>query len=215
MSDVKIISQRTYWATEGTRPADEQMDWVPRQKPPSAWFDWFMYSTYKDIEDLALFVQRFGMSRELGPSDFEMSGEEGAYIDAVGEHNVTAIVFAAGEKHTVHRATRVAKPDGSHTWVKVVWGSGNIMAGKNAYFELSYKETAAGEQRVGSVYSTVIVASDSELSYGQNETWFDLGELHQGRSLDLWLTVDATQAGHTLGNDVCVFQVIVDPEEAV
>ena len=211
-AEVKIINQRTFWSAQGTRPDDSQMDWVPRQRPPSDWFDWFFYSTYKDIEDLALFIQHFGVSRELGPAAFEMAGGNGAYIGAVGDNDLPVIVYEQGKRQQAHTASRVAVPDGVDTWVKIVWSTPGNVAGRNAYIEIRYKTTRKGEQRTGGVNSKVVIAPDSNLPYGQNETWVNLGSLPQGAMLDLWVVVDATQASHTVTSDVYVHQVILDPE---
>lgn len=215
MSDVLIINQRTHWTAQGTRPDDSQMDWVPRQRPPSGWFDWFFYSTYKDIEDLALFVQSYAMARELGPGQFEMGGENGARVAPVGDNDIPVIVYEVGKRQQAHVATRALAPEGKTTKVKVVWSTGSNAAGRDAYLEIKYKTTQKGEQRTGGMNSKVVIAADSNLPYGQNETWFDLGALPQGSMIDMFIVVDATQASHTVTNDVYVHQVIIDPEPEV
>jgi hypothetical protein len=215
MSDVLIINQRTHWTAEGTEPDESQQDWVPRQRPPSGWFDWFFYSTYKDIEALALFLQRFGVSREFGPGQFEMAGENGARVASVGTLNLPVVLFAQGETEQAHIASRVVVPSGVSTIVKVVWSTPASVGGQNAYLELKYKATQKGEARDGALNSKVVIAADSVVAYGQNETWFDLGALPQGAALDLFLVVDGTQGSHTITSDVCVHQMIIDPEPEV
>jgi len=209
---LKILSQRTYWVAEGTEPADESKDWLVRQRPPSSWFDWWFYSTYKDIEELALYVQRFGVSREFSPGQFELPGDDAAHIAEVGTLKLPVAVFAAGVKRHLHIATRVAMPTTEDTVVKVVWSSPNTVASKDAYLKIEYQTTGAGESRNGATASQAVVAADSQNNLGQNETWINLGSLTQGEMLDIFLIVDATQASHTLTEPVYVHQIIVDPE---
>ena len=213
VSPVLIIDQRTLWVAQGTRPSEESMDWVPRQRPPSDWFDWFFYSTFKDIEDLALFVQHYGMSREITPGQMEMTGEEdGAHIGSIGVLELPVVVYAAGKERKAHFTTRAIQAQNEDTTVMVVWSSSNTQAGMNAVLKIGYKVTEKGESRDGAISTVTKVVEDSVVAYGQNQTWFTLGALTPGAMLDVFVIVDGTNGSHTLNADVYVHQVIVDPE---
>jgi len=156
-----IINQQTYWPTEGTEPADVSKDWKPRQRPPSAWFDWFFRATYKDIEALALFMQEYGMTRGFGPGLFEFPGTTGAEIGFVGTNNLPVGYMAAGVERQLHIADRVVQPTGEDTLVKVVWSSPNTLASKDARLTVGYRETGAGDSRDGALTEITQVVGDS------------------------------------------------------
>ena len=208
-----IIEQKTYWPTQGTEPADELKIWVPRQKPPSAWWNWFSWATYKDIEALALFMQDHVMARDFQPGDFEFPDTDGAQLVTAGDNELPVAVFAADKAERIYLASRVVRPAGN-TLVAIVWSTENAQAGKQAYLKLERKVTAVGDSRNGAVTALTSVEIDSDEDMGVNVTVFDLGELDQGDFIDLWLTVDGTHNSHTLTVPVYVHQIIQDFDPA-
>ena len=121
------------------------------------------------------------------------------------------MVFEAGKSRVAHFTTRVV--NATETRLKLVWSSPNTVAGRAARFVVGYKATTVGQSRTGSLTEVAVLSTDSSVANGQNETWVELGALTLGACLDVFITVDAPNASHTVTEDVNLQQVIVDPED--
>ncbi len=203
MSAARIFNQRTHWEAEGVPRALGTRFWQPGEEPPASAFDWWFYSTYKDIEDLAFYLQEHAGAKLLTPEAFTLAGPDAARMGILTDAGVPALIYDDGVVGTAMVALKTSIPSGNSHIVTLWWtGLTANPRGDSVAWNCRYGTVAVNASLNATLQHNVQVAPPHTNPLVLAKTTFEVPSPGAGYILLLWLCRDGesgmdTYAGQT------------------
>lgn len=208
MATPRVLEQRTNWESEGVERPQGQRYWQPGEEPPAEHFNWWFWSTFKDIEDLAKWLDEHGVARFLRPDEFTLAGDPAAYMGLVGTTPLPSLVFPAGVVSSAMTMVRGLVPTDQEHYADVYWTC-DVATENTTVLEVRYGELVEGSPVNVSLTTSQHIVGTGGAAYTLVKTTFVLQGITQGRPVVLWVVRNGLHPSDTIQSNVHVLFVEV------
>lgn len=194
---VEIFQQRTHWEDPGVERPEGSRYWSAAEEPPAEHFNWWFWSTYKDIEDLAKYVQDHGGAKFFPADSLILLSEYSVEMEVL-DSGIAVLLYPAETFNGAVLVTRTFKPSGSDHHVVLWWAPTAANSGESVVWQVKYAEVSENGTLNPTLSTMNQIVEAPTGDHIVRKTQFSIGNLTPGNLLVLWICRDGAHASDAL-----------------